>query len=1469
MATAAAEIEFIPDEPIEFIPDDPIEFIPDEPVNVPQEAMRATAGALQAVDLATLPGRLDWSEAAGDEVLKRRAQADELYAQASSQPLNPETPQQAQIQEGYNKLARKEFKSALDLEYQLRQEAPLSSGAQRLSGMRAEEQARVNEQAWNSANFLGRGLSGIAQSIGLTPLAHTFQEAGRSPMGLNFQANIGAAVGGAAGAGMMMIPGGQVAGARTLAQMAAPIALPIFGGMTGGMGGGIVQEKIQEATETPQETLARQDILARTREEAPLASLVGGSLANAPFMRPSLSQFAQAMSGNRTAAASIGAAAGIGSAIGILPGVISGQPVPLSQIAYAALENTIFNRPTRLGRALGLPAAVESLVKQRVTPDPSLVSPQDAPTSFKDILSEGANSPFARNPENQRVRSPEEGVRTLETSGIGQEGVTGRTLPTSQDPQTELAGEAKKSSEQQIQSPVLDVNDAGGIPVRTSTGDAGIFGQEVTSEGTRTPQERGRIGQSAGESPADIATGAPENPLQSELSVVPEVSSVRELQNNRPEASSEGTVQPVHPTQGTQTVTGIRNAIVDAARAEAGIPPRELPLRRSFPEIHEEARVALADDPEAGRRLVKELGENIRPLTDTEDAVLTFEQNARQQERAAAVDAVNNAPNEEARETAQTRLAEADNALFEVLSVGQQAGTANARGLNARRLMQNQDFTLANMLNEKRAIVNGGEPLTKEQTAETEALYKRISELESKLAGTEAQEARRTAQTEYQRILRETKREAGQAAKAKRSITDFMDDAAEKARQRIISRRGRLQVTVDPLNIAGLVDEAIIGASYVAKGVRNAAEWGKQMISEFGERIRPHLDALFAKATALADETNSSFASNAPATPEAVLGNIKEGAKLEQRVVYDLARAHVNAGMDDFNQVMARVTEDLKPRFPNITERQVMDALSGYGKTTTPSKQEDLRKLREFRNLARLTSQLEDAQKGTPPKKTGPQRDKPTARVRELQKKVNEAMRAAGIERTGPEQIASGLQASKTRIRNQIEELQDRINRNDYAERPKAEPAVDREKIDLQFELSKVKEKWNQGLIEAKRAKRPLVQKVYEGIGEGINLARQLVTSGDFPPVFRQGLFSIGRPITTAKAVADSFKAMVSERQRFKIMQEIDNRPNAPLYNRSKLYLARDTAQPLSQMEENFMGNWFKQLPRWTVVGPLLRASERSYNTFLNKLRADTFDTAVRQFNISETDTASLRALAANINTFTGRSTLPTRALEQGAPALNTLLFAPRFMMSRFKVATGQPLWGGTAKSRLAALDTYARTLGGVATIYALAQMSGGEVETDPRSSDFGKIRMGDTRLDPLGGLSQVTTFLTRLTTGETKTAKGKLVPLRETMRPLEGTSAGAKGKPNMIVGGTGDVLKNFLRSKLNPAAGTVWNALEGKDITGKPVTPASTLVNTTVPISYQDILSTMEKQGVPRGAALFTLSLFGMGLNTYEYRKK
>lgn len=162
-------------------------------------------------------------------------------------------------------------------------------------------------------------------------------------------------------------------------------------------------------------------------------------------------------------------------------------------------------------------------------------------------------------------------------------------------------------------------------------------------------------------------------------------------------------------------------------------------------------------------------------------------------------------------------------------------------------------------------------------------------------------------------------------------------------------------------------------------------------------------------------------------------------------------------------------------------------------------------------------------------------------------------------------------------------------------------------------------------------------------------------------------------------------------------------------------------------------------------------------------------------------------------------------------------------------------------------------------------------MESDPRSSNFGKIKIGSTFLDPLGGLSQVTTFLTRMITGETKTQKGQLVPLREEMRPLvaldkiAGTNVAARGKPNKFAGSPSDVIQRFLRTKLNPVAGSVWNFAEGKDIIGQKTTLGSTVKNLAVPISFQDILKTMEKQGVPRGTALYVLSLFGMGLQNRE----
>lgn len=1428
------------------VPDaEPFDAIPDT-IDPVAEGQKASMGALQALDVMAAPRSLDWSDVATRLNSERAGQAY-LDEQAAREKFR------------LGQISEPEMMAALRSSDEARGITPEQRQQEIIAQDQRSAQSRMGEigtPAQMLSQFLGPGLSSTAMPV--------IESAAR---------NTGSAIGGAGGAAMFMAPAAGPAG----------ILFPMIGGMMGSITGGMGQEGLLRSTETPEETQARQDRATQAESESPIASGIGAMASNLPFFRPSPSMVGRALTGQRSALKNVGAAGGIGAGAEIAASIVGGQPLTLQSIATAALSNAFMSEPTRLGRRMGFPASpvevadtisvpirevpeiqIESGLSTRPTTSTADVfanirkpGEQNAQqisetgTTVGDAAGESA-TPFV-NDKSKVVEKVYHGTRSLQPFARRSPMVNGYYFAREKGTAEKYAQNWSrgKGDPQVIEAYINIENPAPWDTVqewRNELGDGDKLREKLLSlgyDGIITPEEFVVFNKEQiktierGENEAPSGQGEP-------------------LAQNAPEAPREVAPEP----------TGIRNSIVDARRRTAQMEAREIPARREFGTILDEAKSIQAKDPDAAIRLVDDLKENVRPLTDTEDALLTVEQNRRELAREEAIDEVNSATDEESRDAALAKLAFAENKAFEVYQVGQNAGTANARGLNARRLMIQQDYSLAKMLNETRALRNSGEPLSEAQTNEITALHSRIADLEGKLSNKESRDAQRVARQEYQDLLRATKQEAQVAAKEKKSVVDFFEAQAQKARERIIARRGRLQVTVDPLNIAGLVDEAIIGASHVARGVRDFAQWSKEMLKEFGERVRPHLEPLFARAQELEAENAGAFKTKDTRNPQEVLANAKG---LDRALITDLARAHINQGVEGFEQVIGAVENDLKTQFPDVTTRQIHDALSGYGKVTKPSQAEDLKKLREYRSLARLTSQLEDAQKGLNPLKTGPQRDKATARVRELQKQVNDAMEAAGLKRTREDQLASSLDAAKTRIKNATEELQRKIDRNDYTERPKREQQVDQERINLEFDLAKVKQEYQKGLIEARRARRTTGEKIWDTTKETFNLSRQLLTSGDLPPVFRQGLFSIGRPKMAAKALKDSLMAMVSEKKRFAIDREIQNRENAPLYQRAKLYLAKDTGQTLSQQEEAYMGNWFKELPRWTVVGPFLRASERSYNTFLNKLRADTFDAAVKAYEIAPTDTKDLRALADVINTMTGRAKLPGKALEQGAGALNTFLFAPRFLASRFKLATGQPLWSGTGKSRKFALEQYARTLSGAALIYGLAKMAGAEIETDPRSTDFGKIRFGNTRLDPLGGLSQITTFLTRVTTGETKGKEG-VKPLREGMRPLPvidqalGTNMAARGKASKA--GMGAMIGSFMRTKLNPVAGAAVDVATGKDVTGKPVTPGGLAIRMTAPISFQDIAETMQEQGVPKGTAMWILSLFGMGLQTYGKRQ-
>jgi hypothetical protein len=240
------------------------------------------------------------------------------------------------------------------------------------------------------------------------------------------------------------------------------------------------------------------------------------------------------------------------------------------------------------------------------------------------------------------------------------------------------------------------------------------------------------------------------------------------------------------------------------------------------------------------------------------------------------------------------------------------------------------------------------------------------------------------------------------------------------------------------------------------------------------------------------------------------------------------------------------------------------------------------------------------------------------------------------------------------------------------------------------------------------------------------------------------------------------------------------------------------------------------------------------------------------------------KVIANFINIATGRGNL--ERYDKAAEALAAAFFSPKYVASRFQLLA-MPMSGFRAgqgaswRTRKAIATEYAKTALGVGSVYALVALSkamlgdDGEdekvsVETDPRSSDFGKVKIGNTRVDFLFGMLQATVFLSRMTTGEKKRANGEIISIR-------GEDAGF-GESAAATMGT------FLRTKLAPIPGTIVNLIDGKDVVGNKVYWETELAGNLMPLSMGDIYTTMKEQGVPAGTALGILSIFGAGAATY-----
>lgn len=439
------------------------------------------------------------------------------------------------------------------------------------------------------------------------------------------------------------------------------------------------------------------------------------------------------------------------------------------------------------------------------------------------------------------------------------------------------------------------------------------------------------------------------------------------------------------------------------------------------------------------------------------------------------------------------------------------------------------------------------------------------------------------------------------------------------------------------------------------------------------------------------------------------------------------------------------------------------------------------------------------------------------------------------------------LQNAKARVQSQIEALEGKLQSGDISKPTKIRIPADPELNSLVARRNATRREYEQ-MVRALTPK-TRAQKVVEGV----NVARAIGTSFDISAPGRQGLIAaVNHPVIAARAFKAQIQSLASPQAYERVMAEIQSRPNAQRYRDYGLEIT-ELGPNISGREEAYQTGMAEKLP--LGIGRGIKASERAYTTFLNRMRADTFDAITSAWEKNEKMKPSekqYQSLATLINDMTGRGDLGS--MNKYSPALSAGLFSPRFVASRIRLLNPARYVLSPPGVRKELIKSMSKFVGAGVALIQLAKQNGAEVEDDPRSSDYGKIRVGNTRYDIWGGEQQYVRFFAQMASGETKNLRsGKIQSLAEPKF----------GQPNRA-----EHAIRFARGKLAPAPSFVWDMLAGENVVGEKFDIRDTWKRF-VPMWTQDMAEAMAEHGNEKGAAMAAPALLGIGVQTFDPRRK
>lgn len=534
-----------------------------------------------------------------------------------------------------------------------------------------------------------------------------------------------------------------------------------------------------------------------------------------------------------------------------------------------------------------------------------------------------------------------------------------------------------------------------------------------------------------------------------------------------------------------------------------------------------------------------------------------------------------------------------------------------------------------------------------------------------------------------------------------------------------------------------------------------------------------------------------------------------------------MIREFVEGGVKTIEELTDKVMQRFKSENPgvDVSERQIRDAITGYGITVNMSQDEINAAISEMKDIGRKISELEDLEKGIKKAKNETKRKELTDRQRYLKYSVQQALDALPLSVEEKETIeANRLETYKRRQKSTLAKL-NYLNENKlFAKKQVPNPVkMDKKAKDLANKIRLAKDQFDAEQQKLEYQNTSLGHKIKNAFLEALLIGKSVTLGGDLSSVRQAAPLIVNLMFTDPKVVLSYFANMhklaglvpktnpfknpkqyvkdfidgitnesIGEKLYQEMQAELKNSEDYDLIKKAGLFLTEEDAK-LKAREESFQSHLVKFIPfagkpiklkngKTIVPGlDLFGRGERSFAA-MNEMRVKMFLNEVKNLEkvgiTWETSPDTIKQVASVINTLGGRGE-GGRVFEAIAPYLNFPFVSARFAKSRwdmtvlnpmahYKIMKMTPAARKFAYKKMLGLHAYLAFMAGAAYLYANSD-DDDEVKfgLNPTSTDFLKLKIGkNTSYDFNLGLQQLNRVALQLGYGKVTYANGEEVEL-------------------------------------------------------------------------------------------------------------